>query len=104
MSELQHTPGPWRHHYDKYDGDSIQANQKPIQFVVRRFQDPDTCYDVVDIPNTADAHLIAAAPELLEALEGLVGELARQFPAMALDNCPATRKARAAIARAKGGE
>lgn len=100
MSE--HTKGPWRHHYDKYDGDSIQAGQKPMQFVVRRFQDPDTCYDVVDIPNAADARLIAAAPALLEVLEAMVAAFAGYADTPAKKEAIALSDA--AIARAKGGE
>lgn len=69
------TDGPWRYHHDKYEGDAILASNKPIRWVVRRYEDPDTGYDVVDIPNEADARRIARLPDLeaayLEAVEAL---------------------------------
>ena len=47
----------------------------------------------------ATACLIAAAPELLEALEGMHGEFGENFPD---GECTAVDMARAAIAKARG--
>lgn len=61
----------------------------------------DTCLDGVASTHTAaDAHLIAAAPELLEALENLTANLDHAFPALA--NLGPLKSARAAIAKARG--
>jgi hypothetical protein len=53
------TPGRWYYKHDKYEGDAIIADGP--RWVVRRVEDPDTGYDIVSIPNEADAKLIAAA-------------------------------------------
>lgn len=94
---MKHTPGPWRYHHDKYEGDAILASNKPVKWVVRRSEDTDTGYDVVDIPNEADALLIAAAPELLDALENLVIGLSMGWDLEGL-----IQAANSAIAKAHG--
>jgi hypothetical protein len=72
-----HTPGPW-----KVEGGEIQ------------FGSIGEC--VVDYVYTkADAHLIAAAPDMLEALENLENDDGHQ-------NKTAWRLVQAAIAKAKG--
>lgn len=98
MTEPKHTPGPWGaactdgengedwHYVSQWPGGIIQAT--------------DGCGG--DLPLTkADAHLIAAAPEMLEALKalertdfGLIGT--------ETEINEAARKARVAIAKAKG--
>ena len=70
----EHTPGPWYHERSKYEGDRIVGATRETM-VVYRAQDPHTYYDIVDIPNEADASLIAAAPDLLDALEAAVSRL-----------------------------
>ena len=93
----KHTPGPWM--YDSYVGEDP-------------YDDPDCPFveigttrwvpNKVDVPAAleawANARLIAAAPDLLDALESL--ELTAGLPAMQDD--PARVAARAAIAKAKG--
>lgn len=76
MSEFKHTPGPWR--ISRTSGMEIfinqdydQPNRVPGYFAeVRRFTSD---HEQVD----ANARLIAAAPELLEALEQLVSDYER---------------------------
>jgi hypothetical protein len=87
MSNTQHTPGPWRYDYElDYCGEIIASNGTSI------------C-SFTDEPSTNDARLIAAAPELLEALQGMLdlledtSELSRKLAVM---------DARAAIAKATG--
>lgn len=59
MSNTQHTPGPWRYDYElDYCGEIIASNGTSI------------C-SFTDEPSTNDARLIAAAPDLLEALESV---------------------------------
>lgn len=91
MSEFKHTPGPWSVGTtladDKlaiiHDGDSVMAILT-------------TCP-----PKMRDARLIAAAPDLLEALEAL-DALWSESEAQGVDFSAAIAKARAAIAKATG--
>lgn len=59
--------------------------------------------DRIDAIEAANSRLIAAAPELLEALEGLCG-LAELRPGHLQDYKAAVASARAAIAKATGGQ
>lgn len=93
MEEAKHTKGPWQ-----AIGLSIHTNRN------RGKGSPETWVAVVkpgraDEVESADARLIAAAPDLLEALERIVA---------LCDACPgvadgAAEIARAAISEAKGG-
>lgn len=66
---MKHTPGPWVW-YDKHEKALLSGGDK----------DKNQCYPVVMIvdadghrsPQEADKRLIAAAPDMLEALEGLL--------------------------------
>lgn len=91
-----HTPGPWTQ-----DGGSVLA---PCQFQNSKGEpqtmtvaDCNYCFSMED--PEANARLIAAAPELLEALKSLVArcEMNFRFP----DLLPAARKA---IERAEGSK
>jgi hypothetical protein len=64
MSTTKHTPGPWKAHPDRYIT-TDDANLERIAKVA------DSCDDVevTDERANADAHLIAAAPLMYEALE-----------------------------------
>lgn len=63
-----HTPGPWT-----TDGWSVEAVASPFPFVVAIAADPDQ--EVRDpVSQAANARLIAAAPDLLEALYRLTTE------------------------------
>ncbi len=84
----RHTPGPWRLVEDRMNG-SFQVYGKTLAlFECWRRDDAQT-----EIANT---RLAAAAPELLEALEFVI----RGVP----DTWEGVQKARAAIAKATGGE
>ena len=93
MSE--HTPGPWEIHpqFDSCYRDISAPNHIALARVVWRFEEEDRSPSC-----EANAHLIAAAPELLEALENLLkvheGEGGTQHHAGDM--------ARAAIAKARG--
>ena len=57
MSEFKHTPGPW-----ECDGDLVHKDGFQIAIVESHYE------DYVELQQ-ANARLIAAAPELLEALQ-----------------------------------
>ena len=104
-----HTPGPWT-----FTSEQILDDGVAIHDDIRCFhlQSGDTvvldgcgCCESPRLDNPADAHLIAAAPDLLEALEHM---LHRAHPAYVGNDymreklIAARETARAAIAKAKG--
>ena len=69
MTDTQHTPGPW-----VVRGSHIHETSPSFSGIatVQTFDNPDWA---------ANARLIASAPDLLEALEGLLGsDLVKWFP------------------------
>lgn len=106
MSEANHTPGPWyvgpdnqiwrRPHTDLYQYGGGIAGDAPLASVSAGHLNW-----VNKFPAEANARLISAAPELLEALEAFI-----DLGIMENDNWPelvsALTGARAAIAKARG--
>ena len=96
---MKQTKGPW-----EISAMSPVAKGKSRMIIVRAVNSPTNSSIVPvggeDSPEVmANAHLIAAAPELLEALTDLVGGCGKEgdlFSGAGMD------KARAAIAKAKG--
>jgi hypothetical protein len=91
----RHTPGPWKEDawvgtdpYDDPDGPFVEVGN--VRWSPNKVDVP------AAIEQTANARLIAAAPELLEACEGLLNALP------SATTHPAIKAARAAIAKAKG--
>ena len=95
-TETKWTPGPWRYWKEEsgYCGEMVAANGKSV------------CV-FLDDPNDKDAALIAAAPELYEALEDLLGYF-RSGNAVDVEratikaNAPEVLAARAALKKARG--
>ena len=89
----KHTPGPWKSMPDNYSGEMhrmvVNSQGVPLFDSVNRSPAAD------DSKEHADLVLAAAAPELLEALEGVLRVADRKT-----DEFDA---ARAAIAKATGG-
>jgi len=96
-----HTSGPWQYVTgEDWDGATVQTQGGRII----------ACCDGCDIPGAtkepttdeakANARLIAAAPEMLEALRELCADTYLADPI----NADRMSKARAAIAKAEGGE
>ena len=81
--KTQHTPGPWTAAWP-----DIQAHGGIVAEL-----------NTIDERGHADARLISAAPELLEALEQCADWLARSTR---IDDREQAEDARAAIAKAKG--
>lgn len=90
QEKTAHTPGPWRPSMH-YSGAEVYGGGVCVA-------------DVYGKDKRANAHLIAAAPELLEALQELRSAFGRAVqPAdMREEWRPVWNKARSAIAKAKG--
>lgn len=90
---MAHTPGPWNIR-DEHSGLYLlfgDGSGFPLPTVTSR--------DATGKQGRANAHLMAAAPDLLVALKGLLGEIeSYEFDGNAATAC---EKARAAIAKAE---
>ena len=82
--ETKHTPGPWA-----IDGEGTNAMVRGADLTIVAVR-----HRLTGPTHEANARLIAAAPELLEALESILSD--------ACDNGAYWDKARAAIAKARG--
>lgn len=96
MSQAKHTPGPW-----EWDGSVWQYDEQEeapwlVQAPWHDVKSKAVLSGSIRCNTEADARLIAAAPELLEALQALLAE--------SVYESMATATARAAIAKATGGE
>jgi hypothetical protein len=99
----RHTPGPWRiwtsNSFRRISSDATGHDGDVLHAVVQRDGHPD-----LHFPNGGfegpDARLVAAAPDLLEALERCMGALRVVSPGGDAD--PDVECARAAIAKAIG--
>lgn len=94
MSAFKHTSGPWVA--------ALDHNSRPIVWGPGTWQIAD-CWHTPDGNGWGNARLIAAAPELLEALRGMLNEHERLHALFDLGDCQATVDARAAIEKATGG-
>ncbi len=88
----KHTPGPWRYEYEPgYNGELIAANETIIA-------------EFISEPRPPNARLIAAAPDLLEALQRISlakpDQLDHSIDVAIIERC--ANVARAAIAKATG--
>ena len=105
MGDAKHTPGPWRVEAGTtviWSDNAYDAGANNVGCIVARAAQPQTwkaCRPTAD-EQVHNACLIAAAPEMLGALKGLVGALDGR-----VHSSPALRAlsdARAAIAKAEG--
>jgi len=106
MSGGKHTPGPWSYRSELHDDwGFVRAGR----FLICQARDPRymdnehlaQCREVGRDPWEANARLIAAAPDLLDALK-LLESAARILPPN-IDPSSPLAQARAAIAKAEGG-
>jgi hypothetical protein len=77
---IQHSPGPWAIEYDEVDEDWRIVSEPRTGYVAvisyYEHDEDDTPKDLATVEEVkANASLIAAAPELLEALEMALDEL-----------------------------
>ena len=116
MTDTQHTPGPWEWVNPEDDTPWISPGNASLRTVKHYGEDkteirdgkrytsfslPKFIIDHQHLENEANARLIAAAPELLDALEGLLKGVYGDGYALPA-GAPATQYARAVIAKAKG--
>ena len=85
----KYTPGPW--HY-------VMRNVNELMQTFHGVRAGSFYFDIPTSNDVADARLIAAAPELLEALEDSLTALNIVYP----NGSPVLNAARAAIAKARG--
>lgn len=98
----KHTPGPWNRSWVYGALRHINKNVDDDVFLFEPVPEGEETPNVRI--NPADADLIAAAPDLLAALKGMLdiyGELHAQFD---VGDCQQTLDARAAIAKAEGNQ
>jgi type VI protein secretion system component VasF len=93
MTNTQHTPGPWSSDTDAYVVNNSDEVLADVFYVESHSPDLDP-----RLIRKANARLIAAAPELLAALQALVALPNKHRPEEMWE------AARAAIAKATGGQ
>jgi hypothetical protein len=86
----QHTPGPWAVEVDKHGAVTV--------YEAVTMQNLDICEMGGNTNDGSNARLIAAAPDLLEALNTWL----KQYSAEEYEDCPEVVQTRAAIAKATG--
>lgn len=108
MTQTKHTPGPWEEGYKQKIIQIVDGHQLPPKMLIAihraNFSGPGNT-PFAYVTNKEDACLIAAAPELLEALKNVldvVWDNANSPERHADDNYNAFEKVRAAIAKATG--
>lgn len=96
MTNTKHTPGPWSAHYNNEGLTVFSPDNVPVAYV-----DYDECEER---PVEANAHLIAAAPAMYEALQAMLnGILFTRGASMSEDRWQTlTTIARTALAQAEG--
>lgn len=75
MTHAKHTPGPWRVETQTMNGQAINSELFPFQIESEDWVICEVYGDVPQIDAGANARLIAAAPELLDALQGLLADI-----------------------------
>jgi hypothetical protein len=90
MNTTQHTPGPWV--YDSFGHTSFAFNDNREDYSARIEWAPDMGDEEVD----ANARLIAAAPEMLDALQAVCDACGEQDSLL-------MAQVKAALDKAKGG-
>lgn len=97
MTNTQHTPGPWVNGGPQCATIATKAEGGNLgERVAIVFDDEISLGDA-----KANARLIAAAPELLAALQAMLGA-AHESPVMCEDNAATIAQARAIVSKARG--
>lgn len=100
MENQQHTPGPWI--VDSWSSSGWSVRSKiGLAISSKRYRNELTGQEYRD-EMLANAHLIAAAPELLEALEKCVDRMIKAQDVTGYPHVTAILEAKDAIRKAKG--
>jgi hypothetical protein len=109
MKTIQHTPGPWAvagESYNDHEAYVIEAGGRTICWTASSLDDAGI--EVITAEDDANADLLAAAPDLLSALESLLEDHKRMFPeahphsVIKWAECAEVSRAQKAISKAKG--
>ncbi len=100
MSTTKHTAGPWTFE-GRGDTFAIVADNNTARLIAEIPYAGDVRYEPLDSEDGKNAHLIAAAPELLAALEGLL-TVAFDLNYVSPEQAEAEAVAKTAINKAKG--
>ena len=100
MSQAKHTPGPWEWDGSVWQYDEQEESPWLVQAPWHDIKSKTVLSGRIRCNTEADARLIAAAPELLEALV----EAASGYSEFSEGDREILRKCRAAITKATGGE
>ena len=101
---MMHTPGPWTVRHDFRSGNGELCIGVSAARIGPKSGAVAWPSGVDDAQELANARLIAAAPDLLAALQHMVDMYQRHFDVMPVAWQTADDIARAAIARATGGQ
>lgn len=106
MTQTAHTPGSWETNVDDFGASNTGGAYVGVYDDFGKTLAHVLCRDIVgsggENPYAANARLIAAAPDLLEALEAALSYIEGEEIVMG-SPCATGNIVRAAIARAKGG-
>lgn len=94
---MNHTPGPWQY---SFEGGTVAFIVEADGTTVAKISTTENSTAHSALP--ANARLIAAAPDMLEALEAIVKSLADHDDEGMIEHAQQMIDARAAIAKAKG--
>lgn len=89
---MTHTPAPWSASIDRHGFVTLSAGASYVK-------DTTDGFNIAGFLSPADAHLIAAAPDLLAALVAILKDIAANDGDLAAD---VFQTAKAAIAKVKG--
>ena len=102
---MKHTKGPWRVKRHKHSGFIIDGATLPDKIIPLAFVEAKAGYDIGIKEDKANAHLIAAAPELLEACNTILnrfGGHVRDYEEMTAGQKLAIERTVEAIRKAEG--
>lgn len=101
MTKSKHTPGPWDLGVNSYNAETRAEGDVLVKKTGKRIAYTGSVHTDREV-NKANARLIAAAPELLEALENITAGLNDEEDTMPLIRGSEVKAARKAIAKARG--